>query len=124
MTEAIERKAPTAVGSSDGLDAKSWRCFHCDEVFTDPKEARTHFGAIQGDKAVCALSSDEIRHMEWCLRRYREEDTDLHRQIAHMQCEHTQALMRAEESGYAKGLRDGRALASNSDSATASRISK
>ena len=90
---------------------KTWRCFHCDEVFTDPKEARTHFGAIQGDKAVCALSHDEIRHMEWCLRRYREEDTDLHRQIALMQCEHTQALMRAEESGYAKGLKDGREVA-------------
>ena len=112
-TTETQMPGEPAVASSDGLDAKSWRCFHCDEVFTDPKEARTHFGAIQGDKAVCALSPDEIRHMEWCLRRYREEDTDLHRQIAHMQCEHTQALMRAEESGYAKGLRDGRALASN-----------
>jgi len=112
---ATETQLPgePAVASSDGLDAKSWRCFHCDEVFTDPKEARTHFGDVQGSKAVCTYTADEIRHNEWCLRRYREEDTDLHRQIAHMQTEHTQALMRAEESGYAKGLADGRALASN-----------
>jgi len=90
-----------------------WKCFHCGAVFTDAKEAATHFGTIREAQAVCTHSPDEIRHMEWCLRRYRDEDTELHRQIVHTQCEHTQALMRAEESGYAKGLRDGRALASN-----------
>lgn len=102
-----------AVGSDDLLDAKSWRCFHCDEVFTDPKEAATHFGLTQGDKAVCEVAADEVRHMEWRLRRYQNEDTDLHRQIATMTGEHQRALMRAEEDGYAKGLRDGQALASN-----------
>jgi len=30
-----------------------------------------------------------------------------------LQTEHTQALMRAEESGYAKGLKDGRELAAS-----------
>lgn len=94
------------------LEPKSWRCFHCDEVFTDSKDAATHFGTAPEAQPVCAIKADEIRHMEWCLEKYRNEDTDLHRQINCMQGEHAQALMRAEESGYSKGLQDGRALAS------------
>jgi hypothetical protein len=26
------------------MEPKSWRCFHCDEVFTSEAEARDHFG--------------------------------------------------------------------------------
>lgn len=96
--------------STDEPPTKSWRCFHCDEFFTDPKEAATHFGGVQGAQPLCKFDGDEIRHMEWCLAKYRDEDTDLHRQIASLQGEHTQALMRAEEAGYAKGLKDGREL--------------
>lgn len=91
-------------------EGKIWRCFHCDEVFTDPKEAVTHFGSVQGAVAVCAIKADEIRHMEWCLSKYREEDTELHRQIRRMESEHQIALRRVEESGYSKGLNDGRQL--------------
>lgn len=31
---------------------RSWRCFHCNEVFTDPLKAKEHFGdgEIRGDK--------------------------------------------------------------------------
>lgn len=91
--------------------AKSvWRCFHCNEVFSDPKEAATHFGTVQGASAVCTIKADEIRHMEWCLSKYRQEDTDLHQQIAHLQNERHTECQRAEEAGYAKGLRDGKLL--------------
>lgn len=112
-TETMERTADTPLPSSDVLDAKSWRCFHCDEIFTDRKSAEEHFGASVVCAPMCQIFGITVRNMETELARYRGEDTDLHRQINHLQCEHTQALMRAEESGYAKGLRDGRALASN-----------
>lgn len=64
---------------------------------------------------MCQIFGKTVRAMEDEISRYRNEDTDLHRQIAHMQTEHNTALMRAEESGYAKGLRDGRELAPNVD---------
>ena len=73
---------------------KIWRCYHCDEVFTD----RT--------SAACQISEQEIRKMEDELRHYRNEDTQLHREIARLHGEHQIALRRAEESGYAKGWTD------------------
>lgn len=36
-----------------------------------------------------------------------EEDTDLHRAMHQMQSRHFDALMAAEEAGYARGLHDG-----------------
>lgn len=38
-------------------DPKQWRCFHCDEVFTDKFEARDHFGAEATviEKAIAAV---------------------------------------------------------------------
>jgi flagellar biosynthesis/type III secretory pathway protein FliH len=53
---------------------------------------------------VKALRKNEVE-----MERYREEDTDLHREIARMGAEHQAALQRAEEAGYAKGLRDAHA---------------
>ena len=44
--------------------------------------------------------------MEDQLRRYRDEDTDLHREIFALKAAHEVALRRAEEAGYAAGLRD------------------
>lgn len=96
-----------------------WRCFHCDEVFFDSAEAAKHFGEIRiaygvciHDEAACQVDIAKYREMQKQLERYRNEDTDLHRQIASLQAHHAAALMRAEEAGYAKGLRDGRALSS------------
>ena len=87
---------------------KSWRCFHCDEVFIDIESARVHFGGNGISYPLCQFSQVKIRDMENELRKYREEDTDLHRQIANLHSSHAQALMRSEELGYAKGLADGR----------------
>ena len=86
---------------------EEWRCFHCDEVFTDRESAENHFGASVACAPMCQIFGKTVRAMEDQLRSYQNEDTDLHRRIASMQTEHQQALMRAEESGYAKGLRDG-----------------
>lgn len=98
-------------------EAKSWRCFHCDEVFTDPEAAREHFGdlglsvgVVVWDEPACKIDPREYRRMKRELERYQAEDADLHRQIEHLKSEHQQALMRAEEAGYDRGLRDGSKL--------------
>lgn len=90
-------------------EPKSWRCYHCDEVFYCPSAAAEHFGPSQKSRPLCQVSRTTIEELELQLRRYRNEDTDLHRQIANMEGKH-QTELRAEESGYAKGLRDGRAM--------------
>jgi hypothetical protein len=101
-----------------------WRCYFCDEVFTTPGAAADHFGASLHDKPGCLIDYQvaveeggkpergrgllmALRKAEAELIRYREEDTDLHRQIHGMQSAHNTALMREEEKGYARGLRDG-----------------
>lgn len=32
---------------------KEWRCFHCDDVYTDEAAAREHFGVHQAMKPLC-----------------------------------------------------------------------
>jgi hypothetical protein len=87
-----------------------WRCFHCDETFTDWIQARNHFGYSPADGAPACRTTRafdaEIYHLKKRLELYQEEDTELHREIHRLNCEHTKALIRAEEEGYARGLRD------------------
>ncbi len=87
-----------------------WICFHCGEHFPGTMagqcKARLHFGASIHDEPKCQISAFRLRAMEAQLRRYREEDTDLHREIARLRSDHAIALRREEEKGYARGLRD------------------
>jgi hypothetical protein len=94
-----------------------WRCFHCGEAFTKAqvRHARDHFGADQGETPVCLIREPgeyavlrALRDAQDELTRYREEDTGLMRALMTMSCDHAQALRTAEETGYAKGVRDGR----------------
>jgi NADH pyrophosphatase NudC (nudix superfamily) len=88
---------------------KHWRCFHCDEVFTDEAAAREHFGSY-GPRIIsepaCQIDAAEYRAMELRMADYNAEDADIHRQMARMECEHKAALRREEEKGYARGLAD------------------
>jgi hypothetical protein len=92
---------------------KSWRCFHCDEIFTDFAEAEMHFGRSCMSNPVCIITAVELRDMENQLNRYREEDTQLHRELRQMESNHATALRREEEKGYARGLQDARYMAIN-----------
>lgn len=98
--------------------AIGWRCFHCDAYFTGDQrqEAADHFGTTIDAEPACKIATPDLglvralrdAHQE--LRLYQEEDTHLHRAIAGLECEKAQAVMRAEEKGYERGLRDGRRL--------------
>jgi hypothetical protein len=91
---------------------KQWRCFHCDEVFTSVKCAATHFGIDGLKTAACQLKSHErhlvdyIRDLEIQLDGCRAEDSHVMRSIYALEADHRQALIRAEEDGYNRGVRD------------------
>lgn len=86
-----------------------WRCFYCDEVFTDRESAHLHFGAgnlLDQKTPGCQIDIAAYRAMEETVRRYQEEDAPIHRQMYRMETEHRYALQRAEERGYELGLKD------------------
>lgn len=96
-----------------------WTCFHCGETFTTPGSARLHFGTtpeatpgcvtkvlLGGERGLLAA----LRKAEDEISRYRDEDSDVARSMAAMQARHSEALRAAEETGYARGLRDARQL--------------
>ena len=91
----------------------TWRCFHCDLTFTDKFEAEIHFGRSEHFQPMCLVDAINYREMEERMRRYNDEDADLHRQIHRMESDHQQALMREEEKGYARGLKDACASCEN-----------
>lgn len=112
-TTAETKPAPT------GELSKEWRCFHCDEVFTDAQAAADHFGVqIDGvaDEVACQLTKDEkgivamLRDAHRRLDQYQMEDNASYREFYRLGAEHSTALIKAEEVGYEKGLKDGRAL--------------
>jgi len=87
-----------------------WRCFHCDDVFTDRVAALEHFGSNQGETPACKLSALEgglvkiIRDQAAELHSYREEDNAMARTFYALGGEHYVKERAAEEAGYAKAL--------------------
>jgi Arc/MetJ-type ribon-helix-helix transcriptional regulator len=91
---------------------KQWRCYHCDQVFRNELEAGIHFGADQAGTCACVLPHEQhlvehIRDLETQLASYRSESDCVMRSIQTLEAEHRQALIRAEQDGYDKGLKDG-----------------
>lgn len=95
--------------------AREWRCFHCDELFTDPALAAQHFGCEIEDMAACR-QLDQPAHellamvssLHADLRRACAEDTPADRLYHSMSADRARAVREAEEQGYRRGLEDGR----------------
>lgn len=111
--ETAEPSATEATASSNGAELPpaegaevSWRCFHCNDHFLDRQSAALHFGRTEYQSPACQVSPERLRELEEQLRRYQEDDTDLHRQLFAQQSAEHGKLRRAEEDGYARGLRD------------------
>lgn len=96
----------------------SWRCFHCGDVFVTSEAAAGHFGLdqLQEPGCVAVLRNgeshllDRILDLEKELAGYRAEDSDIIQWQRSKQSDHVQALTRAEEAGYAKGVADALAM--------------
>ena len=104
----LEAAEQHRAASGSGAEPVAWRCFHCDEVFTDEQTARDHFGPHQLDQAACQIPIAEYRRMNETVRRYNAEDTALHREIFRLRASIPELTKRAEEEGYARGLTDSR----------------
>lgn len=94
---------------------KQWRCFHCCQVFTSAREAGIHFGADMAATCACVLPHEQhlvehIRDLETQLDGYRTETNHIMQSIVTLEVAHRQALIRAEEDGYGKGVRDAQKL--------------
>lgn len=112
-------------------DRPMWTCFHCGETFTTPGGARDHFGGDPSLEPGCMIRVSlggergllmALRKNEELLARYQEEDSDAVRVMRREQTRHADALMSAEDAGYARGLRDSSAGAADRDEALAGEV--
>lgn len=98
------------------MKRKTWRCFHCDEVFTNPRHAAEHFGYEEGFTPACKLSISEghlityIRKLEAEINRHRREDSDVLRAMHAREAEQFEAVRRAEERGYDRGVQEAKRM--------------
>lgn len=100
-------------GDLSGAAEKTWRCFHCDEVFVTVVDARCHFGSDQFSDPACRIKAAgehallvALRNAEDALTRYRNEDSDVLRVMYALSSDHGAAVVQAEQKGYDRGLRD------------------
>lgn len=95
-----------------------WTCFHCGGTFTTPGAARDHFGFDPSADPACRIKVGEERGLVMALRRLEakyvkllEDTCDEQGKVAMefygLGAKHAGDRRRAEEAGYAKGLRDG-----------------
>lgn len=101
--------------------AHGWTCFHCGETFTQPHAARQHFGYDQGYEPACIIKAGAEKSMVEALRRaeasaaeawgiVHAESSEGQKAYANAAARHSEQLRLAEELGYERGLRDGKAL--------------
>lgn len=100
-------------------EIKSWRCFHCDEVFTSQKLASDHFGMdclttlgcvkkLNGGEAALL---DEIAQLRNTLASFYAEDGNIEKWARDKVATAELKVPAAEQRGYDKGVSDMRAQA-------------
>lgn len=92
-----------------------WRCFHCDEVFTDRRCAKAHFGPDETSTPACRIKAGAEMSLLTALRR---SEADCNEMMQRMQSEttdaatayyaqmarHQEQLRIAEELGFERGI--------------------
>ncbi len=120
----ISASADHSLSISEGVSSvqrQQWTCFHCGDTFTDPHDARLHFGRDERSEAACIIKAGAegsllkaLRDAEYqaddAIQRMHDESTDAAKAYHQQRCRHTQALIAAEELGYERGLTDGRLI--------------
>lgn len=101
------------------MPAHGFTCFHCGETFKTPGAARNHFGFEPSADPACRIKIGAERGLVMALRKAEAEIEELRRLLHDETCEaarlyyaqqtrHRAQLMAVEESGYERGLDDGR----------------
>ena len=109
------------------MPAHGWTCFHCGETFTTPGAAKNHFGFEPSKDPACRIKLGAERGL---LHELRKAENEIDRLVFELHNEgadackahraqttrHYAQIMAAEEAGYERGFRDGRAhLLENGD---------
>lgn len=111
---------------------KSWRCFHCDEVFASEHEARLHFGRDEGREPGCCIKVGAERGLLQAMRRAEDDAAEAWFRLQNESGEaakayyaqnsrHQEQLRVAEEAGYERGLRDAAHEATRAEAAESER---
>lgn len=122
---AILNALSEATSRADEAEAE-WRCFHCDEVFTDRHAARDHFGHDDTCEPACKIKMGAERSLLTALRRserdaadawaaIHSESTEAAKNYFGTQARHQTQLITAEELGYERGLADAIARAERAE---------
>lgn len=93
----------------------AWRCFHCDEVFTERTLAAAHFGYSESNETACKIKAGAESSMLNALRRAEDSATEAWRAVHEESTEaakaffaqagrHREQLQATEELGYERGL--------------------
>lgn len=111
-----------AIGILRGLNPEKagktvrWRCFHCDEGFTDAREAKLHFGPDLTYRPAChiqashgglltALRDAEASAVEAWAAVHSESAEGVQAYRASL-ARHAVAVRSSEEAGYERGMAD------------------
>lgn len=116
LEDLIAKHVAALTAPAAGEDvARSWRCFHCDEVFASADAAREHFGSSELDEPGCKMLAKgelellrDYRDMAARWQRCVSEDCDASRIYHSMSAKIATAEREAEQKGYDRGLEDGR----------------
>lgn len=103
----------------DAAQAADWRCFHCDDVFTERHTAAAHFGATEHGLAACQIKAGSEGSMVTALRDAEQaaadaqsaihaESTDAAKAYYAQADRHREQLRVVEEHAYERGLAEGR----------------
>lgn len=118
MFQHVEQAA-VPPGADNAQVAPVWRCFHCDETFTDEHCARLHFGNDEGRTPACQIKGSEGSLVE-ALRRaendaadawhaIHNETTDAAKAYFAQNARHQEQLRAVEQIGYDRGIADAKA---------------
>lgn len=107
------------VAAAEGAETPMWRCFHCDEVFTDEHSARLHFGNDETAAPACQIKGSEhglveaLREAEndaaeaWHM--IHAETTDAAKAYYSQNSRHQRQMRAIEQVGYDRGIADAKA---------------
>lgn len=108
----VRASAPQPDAKASGVEG--WRCFHCDEVFTDEHAARLHFGVDEGATPTCLIKGSEGGLVEALRRAEKDaadawfaihnETTDAAKAFHAQAARHQEQLRAVEQVGYDRGI--------------------